>query len=181
MLDNAIIRCVDDDGDCGLGHPREGLGQEVIQPVEVPAGEAKLVSDGARGVKVVENALVPLGNRGMELEPHPLEVRGFGKGDFQRGSASGWLPSVVGKVNACLGAGVVGIGLAVRPSLLLSEDGDGVDAVDFHADAGLVVKEGLFQGQVVRFPSNDLGVRASKVNVPDDVARVWGVELPDIR
>ena len=180
MLDNAIIRCVDDDGDSGLGHPREGLGQEVVQPVEVPAGEAELVGDGASRVKVVENALVPLCNRGVELEPHPLEVRGFGEGDFQRGRTGSWLPAVVGKVNAGLGAGVVGVGLAIRPGLLLSKDGYGIDAVDFHTNTGLVVKEGLFQGKVVRFPSDDLGVRASKVNVPDDVAWVWGVELPNV-
>ena len=96
MLDNAVVSGVDDDGDSGLRHPREGLGQEVVQPVEVPAGEAELVSDGAGGVEIVENALVPLGNRGVELEPHPLEVRSFGEGDFQRGRASGRLPSVVG-------------------------------------------------------------------------------------
>ena len=101
MLDNAIIRCVDDDGDSGLGHPREGLGQKVVQPVEVPAGEAELVGDGASGVKVMEDALVPLCNRGMELEPHPLEVRGFGEGDFQRGRASGWFPAVVGISSYC--------------------------------------------------------------------------------
>ena len=98
---DTVVGCVDDDSDSGLRHPREGLGQKIIQPVEVPAGEAELVSDGARGVKVVENALVPLGNRGMELEPHPLEVRGFGEGDFQRGRACSWLPAVVGITRDC--------------------------------------------------------------------------------
>ena len=98
---NAVVGCVDDDGDSGLRHPGEGFGQEVIQPVEVPAGEAKLVGDGASGVEVVENTLVPLGDRGVELEPHPLEVRGFGEGDFQRGRASGWLPAVVGISSNC--------------------------------------------------------------------------------
>ena len=45
LLVDTVVGCVDDDGDSGLRHPREGLGQEVIQPVEVPAGEAKLVGD----------------------------------------------------------------------------------------------------------------------------------------
>ena len=66
---DTVVSGVDNNGDSGLGHPREGLGQKVVQPVEVPAGEAELVSDGASLVEVVENTLRSM----QELVDGPIE------------------------------------------------------------------------------------------------------------
>ena len=52
-------------------------------------------------MQVVKDTLVPLGNCGVELEPHSLEVRGLGEGDFQCGGAGSGLAPVVGVASYC--------------------------------------------------------------------------------
>ena len=174
-----IVRGVDDDSNSGLGNPSEGLGQEVVQAVEVGSDKAEGVADRAGVAKGMLDLALALSDCRVGLEPGALEVLGLGDGAAEGGGEGPGLGPVVGSMNAGFGAGVVGLVFAVRASAA-AEDRLGVDAVDLGATPGSMVAEGLLKGLVVSVPRYDLGVGTSKVYVEQDVAGVRKKELPDV-
>jgi len=171
-LSDAVVGGVDDNCNGALRDPGESLAEEpVVDPVKVGADKTKGITDGACGLEIVHNSILPLFDIRVELEPSALEVLSRGDRDPEGGCGGPSLAPVVGKVDTSLRSGVIRVGLSVWAGEM-AENGLGIHAVDLGTFPRSVVTEGLLEGSVVGFPGYDLGIRASEVNVEEDISWV---------